>query len=107
MPATIEPRSIDARIEAELIRIGQEAMTNIVRHAQAEHADVTLLFQEKLLRMTIKDDGRGFEGNLDDYRQNGHFGLTGMRERAEQIGARFSVTSVKDKGTEIQIDVSI
>jgi ligand-binding sensor domain-containing protein/signal transduction histidine kinase len=100
-------RPVDARVEAELIRIGQEAMTNIVRHAQAEHADVTLLFQEKLLRMTIRDDGRGFEGNLDDYRQNGHFGLTGMRERAEQIGARFSVTSVKDKGTEIQIDVSI
>ena len=100
-------RPIDARVEAELLRIGQEAITNIVRHAQAEHADITLLFQEKLLRMTIKDDGRGFEGNLDDYKRNGHFGLAGMRERAEQIGARFQVTGTKDKGTEIQIEVSI
>jgi signal transduction histidine kinase len=57
--------------------------------------------------MTIKDDGRGFEGSLDVYRQNGHFGLTGMRERAEQIGARLTVTSAKGKGTEIRVEVAI
>lgn len=96
---------LDPDIEAELLRIAQEAMTNIVRHAQARHADVMLLFQEKLLRMTIKDDGRGFTGNPENFKQNGHFGLTGMRERAQQIGARFQVTSNKDEGTEIQVEV--
>jgi signal transduction histidine kinase len=100
-------RPVDARMEKELIRIGQEAITNIVRHAQAEHAEITLLFEEKMLRMTIKDDGRGFEGSLDVYRQNGHFGLTGMRERAEQIGASLTVTSAKGKGTEIRVEVAI
>jgi signal transduction histidine kinase len=100
-------RPIDARTEAELLRIGQEALTNVVRHAQAQHADITLLFQEKLLRMTIKDDGRGFEGNPDELMRNGHFGLTGMRERAQQIGARLTVTSAADKGTEVQVEVSI
>lgn len=100
-------RPLDPQVEAELLRIAQEAMTNIVRHAQARHADVTLLFQEKLLRMTIKDDGRGFTGNPDDFKQNGHFGLTGMRERAQQIGARFHVVSNKDEGTEIQVEVTL
>ncbi len=60
--------------------------------AQAQNANISLLFQDKLLRMTIKDDGRGFEGDPKVLMQNGHFGLTGMRERAEQIGARLTVT---------------
>ncbi len=100
-------RPIDLRVEAEILRIGQEAITNIVRHAQAQQANITLLFQDKLLRMTIQDDGRGFEGNPEDLMRNGHFGLTGMRERAEQIGARLTVTSAKNKGTEVQVEVTI
>ena len=100
-------RPIDARIEAELLRIGQEAMTNIVRHAQAKHASVTLLFEDKLLRMTIRDDGKGFEGSPQAQGMNGHFGLTGMRERAGQIGARLTVKSAKNEGTEVQVEVAI
>lgn len=100
-------RLLDPRVESELVRIGQEAMTNVVRHAHAAHVDVMLLFQEKLLRMTIEDDGCGFEGDPASYSQDGHFGLTGMRERAEQIGARFSVTSAEGKGTEVKVELSI
>lgn len=100
-------RPLDARIESELIRIGQEAMTNVVRHAQAQHVDVTLLYQEKLLRMTIKDDGRGFEGSPNSQGQNGHFGMTGMRERAEQIGAHLTITSAASNGTEVKVELSI
>jgi len=100
-------RPIDSRIEAELLRIGQEAITNVVRHAQAQHADITLLFQDKLLRMTVRDDGRGFEGDPKELMQNGHFGLTGMRERAQQIGARFTVTSARNEGTEVRVEVAI
>jgi signal transduction histidine kinase/ligand-binding sensor domain-containing protein len=100
-------RPIDSQIEAEMLRIGQEAITNVVRHAQAQNANITLLFQEKLLRMTIRDDGRGFEGNPQENGQNGHFGLTGMRERAQQIHARLTVTSARNEGTEIQVEVAI
>jgi ligand-binding sensor domain-containing protein/signal transduction histidine kinase len=100
-------RPVPPGIEPELIRIAQEAMTNAIRHARAEHVDVTLLFEEKLLRMTIKDDGCGFEGDPEVFRRNGHFGLTGMRERAVQIGARFEVVSAKGCGTEVKIDVPI
>jgi ligand-binding sensor domain-containing protein/signal transduction histidine kinase len=100
-------RPIDSRVEAELLRIGQEAVTNVVRHAQAQNASITLLFQEKLLRMTIKDDGRGFESDPKELIKNGHFGLAGMRERAEQIGARLMVTSARNEGTEVQVEVAI
>ena len=100
-------RPVDPQIEAELLRIAQEAITNIVRHAQAQHADVTLLFQEKLLRLTIQDDGCGFGGDAGEYKRNGHFGLAGMRERAEQIGAKLTVLSSKNEGTEIQVEVAL
>ena len=100
-------RPIDPHVEAELLRIGQEAMTNVVRHAHAEHVEITLLFQEKLLRMTIQDDGLGFASSPESFGSNGHFGITGMRERAGQINARFSVKSALGKGTEVQVEVSI
>ena len=100
-------RPIDSRIEAEILRIGQEAITNVVRHAQAQNANITLLFEDKLLRMTIKDDGRGFEGDAHEQSQNGHYGLKGMRERAALIGARFTVKSARNEGTEVQVEVAI
>ena len=100
-------RPIDARIEAEILRIGQEAITNVVRHAQAQNANVTLLFEDKLLRMTIRDDGRGFEGDAQEQSQNGHYGLKGMRERAALIGARLTVKSARNEGTEVQVEVAI
>lgn len=100
-------RPVAPHLEQELVRIAQEAMTNTVRHAQAEHVDVNLLFQGRLLRMTIKDDGRGFDGDVDGYRREGHFGLTGMRERTEQLGGRFTVKSASGQGTEVQIEVPI
>ncbi len=99
--------SVGPAIESELIRIAQEAVTNAVRHARAEYVDVTLLFEEKVLRMRIKDDGCGFDGSPEVYRQNGHFGLTGMRERAAQIGGKFEVVSKKGSGTEVKVDVPI
>jgi signal transduction histidine kinase len=100
-------RQIDARVESELLRMGQEALTNVVRHAQAENVDITLLFEEKMLRMTIRDDGRGFEANPESFRKNGHFGIVGMRERADQIAARLQVKSAAGQGTEVQVEVSI
>ena len=100
-------RPIEPGVEAELLRIGQEAITNVVRHAEAQNANITLLFKDKLLRMTIKDDGRGFEGDPQTKGQNGHYGLKGMRERAELIGAQLTVISARNEGTEVQVEVAI
>jgi signal transduction histidine kinase len=101
-------RPLDPKVEDELVRIGQEAITNVVRHAQAKTVTVDLIFDARKLRMTIIDDGRGFElAGQSALGLNGHYGLRGMRERAEQIGARFKVTSAPGSGTMVCVETTV
>jgi signal transduction histidine kinase/ligand-binding sensor domain-containing protein len=97
-------RALPENIEAELLKIGQEAVTNVVRHAQANAVKIDLAYDRKKVRMTIADDGRGFEGAANSSGPEGHFGLRGMRERAAQIGAQLNVKSRPGEGTEIDIE---
>jgi ligand-binding sensor domain-containing protein/two-component sensor histidine kinase len=100
-------RPLDRQVESELVRIGQEAVTNAVRHARAKHIGITLQFEEKRLRMTIHDDGRGFATRPASSSTDGHFGITGMHERAEQIGGQLTVNSRAGEGTEVCVEVEI
>ena len=77
---------LDEDVERELMRIAREAVTNAVRHGDAENIAVRLEFEGNMFGMEIRDDGRGFAGTPADG-SSGHFGLTGMRERADAIGA--------------------
>jgi signal transduction histidine kinase len=88
------------RVESELMKIGQEAVTNVVRHAHAKTVEIDLQYDAKKLTMTIADDGRGFNGPAPE----GHFGLQGMRERAAQIGVELTVTSAPGKGTQVSVE---
>jgi signal transduction histidine kinase/ligand-binding sensor domain-containing protein len=97
-------RALPENIESELLKIGQEAVTNVVRHAQASEVKIDLAYDRKKVRMTIADDGRGFEGAVNSAGPAGHFGLRGMRERAAQIGAELNVKSHPGEGTEIDIE---
>jgi signal transduction histidine kinase len=97
-------RALPENIESELLKIGQEAVTNVVRHAQANEVKIDLAYDRKRVRMTIADNGRGFEGAVNSVGPEGHFGLRGMRERAAQIGAEFIVKSRLGEGTEIDIE---
>jgi signal transduction histidine kinase len=92
-------------VETNLLRIGQEAINNAVKHAGANRIDVGLNFDVRNVRLSVRDNGRGFDpaGQVAD----GHFGLIGMRERAEQIGGQLSINSGLDRGTEIAIDVPL
>jgi ligand-binding sensor domain-containing protein/two-component sensor histidine kinase len=92
------------RVESELIKIGQEAVTNVVRHAGAKNIEIGLIYDAKKLTMTISDNGRGFEGAVKAAGPEGHFGLQGMRERAAQIGAELTVTSTPGQGTRISVE---
>ena len=98
-------RPLNSSIEDNLLRIGQEAINNAVKHAQAERILINLGFDAKNVRLSVRDDGHGF----DDQAQNteGRFGLVGMRERAEQIGGRLSIRSENGSGTEVIVDVPI
>jgi signal transduction histidine kinase len=97
-------RALPENIESELLKIGQEAVTNVVRHAQANEVKIDLAYDRKKVRITIADNGRGFEGAVNSSGPDGHFGLRGMRERAAQIGAELHVKSRPGEGTEIDIE---
>jgi ligand-binding sensor domain-containing protein/signal transduction histidine kinase len=100
-------RPLPANLENELVRIGQEAIHNAVRHGHPQTIAVDLEFTEKLVRMTVSDDGRGFSPHPSGSSPNGHYGLTGMQERAQQIGGRLLVASAPGQGTRITIETAV
>jgi signal transduction histidine kinase len=90
-------------VENALLRIGQEALTNTVKHAQACTVQLALTFDTTAVCLRVSDDGRGFE----PYQATRHdgFGLISMRERAERIGGRFTLTSQPAHGTAVRVVV--
>jgi len=97
-------RPLPATTESELLRIAQEAVTNTVRHAAASRIDILLEYTRRRVKMTIVDNGRGFAANAPSF-ADGHFGITGMTERAKQIGGTINVTSKEGEGTRIHVEV--
>jgi ligand-binding sensor domain-containing protein/signal transduction histidine kinase len=98
-------RPLPLPVETNLLRIGQEAINNAVKHARANRIDVTLNFDTRSVQLNIRDDGRGFDPQAQI--ADGHFGLIGMRERAEQIGAMLMIDSAVERGTQIAVDVPL
>jgi PAS domain S-box-containing protein len=86
-----------------LFRIVQEALNNLQRHSGASEASITVACQDSEVRVTISDNGKGFElpQQLSDFASQGKLGLTGMAERARLIGGELEVSSQKGKGTTI------
>ena len=100
-------RPLPRLVEDNLLRIGQEAVNNAVKHAKAKLISINLVFDARRVQLSVKDDGCGFDNRAADNGQAGHFGLIGMRERAEQIGGTLSIHSSKGSGTEVVADVQI
>ena len=100
-------RELDHDIESNLLRIGQEAITNAVKHARAQRIDISLEFARDIVRLSVRDNGSGFDPQQRLSTPDGHFGLLGMRERAEQIGGTLTVSSSPDSGTEISAEVPV
>lgn len=99
------PRRLPAEVEANVLRIAQEALANASKHAGAARIDIELRFRRGgRLFLTIRDDGRGFDPDAS-FAAASRFGLTGMHERAEQLGAMLSVQSREGRGTEITLAV--
>ncbi len=97
---------LDEDVERELTRIAREAVANAVRHGDPENIVLRLEFEGSMFGMEIRDDGRGFAGSPPDG-SSGHFGLTGMRERAEAIGATLRVESSPGEGTTVRLALSL
>jgi PAS domain S-box-containing protein len=93
--------TIDPEVEAVLLRVMQEALANIVKHAAARTVRLTLGYETRRVRLRIVDDGRGFVVDPDLQSYGGHWGLLGMRERATQLRGTLSIRSTPGAGTEI------
>lgn len=99
--------SLAQKIENNLLRIGQEAITNSVRYAQAKSIRVELDYQTEHVVLRVRDDGRGFEHPAEPASDGVHFGLLGMHERARQMRARLTVKSAPGEGTEVTVEVPL
>jgi signal transduction histidine kinase len=101
------PKSLPAKIENNLLRVGQEAIANTFKHARASKVRIELHYRPKSVVLRVQDNGQGFDPSHHPAARGPHFGLLGMRERAKQMGARLEVQSSPDHGTEIIIEVPI
>jgi signal transduction histidine kinase len=93
-------------VRDEIYLIASEALRNAFRHAEAKQIEVELRYDERQLRLRIRDDGKGIDSNfLTAEGRVGHFGPHGMRERAKLIGGRLAVWTAPGSGTEIELSV--
>lgn len=100
------PRPLEEPLEDQLLRIGQEAVNNAVRHSSASVIRLELRFEPSAVRLRVSDDGTGFDpGGASDQKAE-HWGISGMRERAANIGAQFRLVSQPGAGTTVEALVS-
>ncbi|MDR3739918.1 MAG: two-component regulator propeller domain-containing protein [Terracidiphilus sp.] len=98
-------RPLPPGTEKEILRVAQEALHNGKKHAQAHNLWVQLDYEQTEVALEVRDDGEGFEAGEDAVSPPGHYGLTGMRERAAMIGAQLEVTSTPGEGTTVRLRV--
>jgi len=100
-------RRLPAPLETELLRIGQEALTNAARYAKASAIRIELRFERRRVRLVVHDNGQGFDAGQVNARAGSRFGLQGMRERAEHLGGRFALRTAPGTGTDIDVSVPV
>ncbi|HEX9676629.1 MAG TPA: ATP-binding protein [Anaerolineales bacterium] len=104
-----QPRRLGPEAELAIFRIVQEALSNVGRHAEAGQANVRLSFDRETVRVQVQDHGKGFEppARITELASGGHYGLLGMHERAQLVGAQFSLNSAPGGGTRISVELPL
>jgi signal transduction histidine kinase len=100
-----QPRSLHPVVRDEVYRIAREAVVNAFRHSQASGIELELKYATDQLQILVRDDGCGIDPQVLHAGREGHWGLPGMRERAERIGAKLKVLSRPAGGTEMELSV--
>ena len=102
-------RRFSAEVELVLFRIAQEALRNVWRHSQATSAEVIVEFDERKIRITVKDNGKGFDlpETIGDLIKDGRLGLAGMQERIQLLSGSLEIESKPGKGTSITIETPV
>ena len=100
-------RDLHPILRDEVYRLAAEALRNAFRHAVARNVEVEIHYGEKYFRLRVRDDGKGMGPDvLGGDRRQGHYGLSGMKERAKLVGGRLTIWSQVDSGTEIELVIS-
>ena len=104
-----EIKRLDVKKELILFRIVQETLHNIIKHAAAREINVSAHFNNSKMQLSIKDDGKGFDpaSAFENISSTMGMGIRNMRNRAALIDAEFLIDSIKDKGTEIKLKLSL
>jgi signal transduction histidine kinase len=101
-----EKRKMKPLIQDEAYRIGRELLRNAFQHADASEIESEIRYEERLFRLQVRDDGKGIDPKiLTAGGRTGHWGLTGMRERAKQIGGHLHIWSQPGAGTEVELTI--
>jgi PAS domain S-box-containing protein len=103
--STGAPRLLQPPVQHEIYRIGREALINAFRHSQAKRIDLVFEYTDDALRMRVRDNGCGIDCKTVETGRDGHWGLAGMRERAEKIGGQLKILKVATSGTEILLSI--
>jgi len=99
------PRDLQPILRDEAYRIAAEALRNAYKHSQARQIEVEVHYDERQFRLRVRDDGKGIDASLlKEDEPPGHFGLRGMRERAELMGGKLTVWSELDAGAEVELN---
>jgi signal transduction histidine kinase/ligand-binding sensor domain-containing protein len=98
-------QELSPMLQDEVYRISREVIRNAFAHAAASHIEVEIRYDQDQLRLRVRDDGKGIDSNVLAGGQSGHFGIPGMRERAQRIGARLDFWSEMGAGTEVELTV--
>jgi signal transduction histidine kinase/ligand-binding sensor domain-containing protein len=100
------PRVLRPAVSREVVRIAEEALRNAARHALATTITLTLNYRPQGLQVSVRDNGSGMAKEIvNTGRRQGHYGLVGMRERAEQIAGRLEIISGPGAGTEVRLTI--
>ena len=100
------PKDLHPIIRDELYRISREALQNAFKHAHARHIEAEINYGERVFRLRIRDDGEGIPAEILEKGRSGHYGLSGLRERAKQVGADLTIWSRAGTGTEIDLSLA-
>jgi signal transduction histidine kinase len=102
-----EPRRLPEIVEENLLRISQEALTNVVKHSGATTVAVQIIFGPDSVALEVRDNGSGLVAARIAAREEPHYGLLGMKERAKRIGGRLDVSGPAGEGTTVRVSVSL
>jgi signal transduction histidine kinase len=102
-----EPQLLDPDTQEHLYRVGREALVNALHHSEATNIEAEVEYSPRRVRVIVRDNGRGIDPEMARSGRAAHWGLAGMRERADAIGAKLRIWSRPGAGTEVEISAPV